>query len=560
MRPFLVSKVRDAVRERLLVRQLPSQLPTRVHEDRHLRSSLIALPSASWMAENGAETILFARRMWSGDVDSYGIGSWSVGLPDPSDVDVRSVHELSRMHHWCAYALAAHIEPHNRNDWCERLFNEIVAFMSAYPAEQGTHWLFPMGTGIRLHSMLAAWDWAKQSGWQQAGADSIVVAAAVDHARSTFARRESKGGLSSSHYLANLLGLLAAGCYVEGEKDAQTWGQLATRELKRELARQILDDGMVNEASTGYHRQVTDLFVQGSALMTFDALELRRIALAVERCRGLESIGMPLIGDNDDGLSMKLTGFAPNLSYMYDVAARTTMGTPQMDVGTVMSDFGLTIRRHLGMAITLRNGPVGQFGKGGHAHNDQNSVTLSVGGEAFVVDPGSSCYTSDPATRNRERSVHHHATMWPADIEQFFSPPGEEGLFWLLEDDVHHVVSENTPRDWIGKFSSKNGRCHRRHVTFNDGGITVQDTYTPAKGVRETAEWVLPLGLGIDVEMKNGHTILRGTQSAVLLTWDNGKVDVARVSIAPSFGVSRPTTCLSMHTNTVKWTLSRYPA
>lgn len=558
MRPFLVKKVLDALRERVLVRRLRAQLPTRVHEGRSLHVGLTPLPSAQWFVAHSTEVITFARAMRAGRVDAYGITTWSVGGSDPTDVDIRSVHELSRMHHWCAYALAAHIDRNHRDDWCEALFDEISTFMHETPAEVGVHWQFPMGTGIRLHSMLVAWDWARRSGWIHAIGDHHVAAYAVDHARSVVARRESRGGLSTSHYAANLLGILAAGAYLIGEPTADDWRKLAVTELCKELHRQILPDGMANEGSTGYHRQVTDLFVQAASFGVFSSHELSKIALAVDRCRTLERLGMPLIGDNDDGLAMKLTGLTPHLDYMYDVGDRLCGVEQQSGADLVAPDLGLTIRQHGSFVTSLRNGQVGQFGKGGHAHNDQNSMTLTIGGEPFVVDPGTSCYTSDPQRRDRERSVHDHATMWPPSSEQAFIPPGEDGLFWLLDDELETEVVANTETVWHGIVESQNGGRHERHVTLHPDQLSVRDVYTGTAENNETAEWVLPLGEGIEIELDAGRAVLRGRSVSALLVWDNGTVVAEKMIIAPGFARACSTLCLRIRTNALTWTLSRY--
>lgn len=558
MRPFLLRKAVDALRQRIDVSRLSSKLPTRVHEGRSIRVGLTPLPSAEWFIANSASTMVFATSMRSGKVGAYGIEHWHVGDTDAADVDPRSIHELSRMHHWCAYALAAHIDADHRDDWCLLLYDEIVHFMSTTPAEHGIHWKFPMGTGLRLHSMLVAWDWARRSGWAVADADRVVAAYAVDHAICTLARRESRGGLSTSHYSANLLGILAAGSYINGERDAEYWADLARRELQRELPRQILDDGMVGEASTGYHRQVTDIFVHAASILhgdestRFTANELLRIASAVGRCSWLDSIGMPIIGDNDDGMAMKLAGFMPDLSYLYDVSKRIGLSTVNTEITDQAPSFGLTAHRQNGIVVTLRNGPLGQFGKGGHAHNDQNSITISVGGEAFIVDVGCSVYSGDVTKRNEERSVHSHATMWWPNQEQAFMHAGTEELFWLLGHGLKTDVVENNEQVWHGSVETRNGRRHERRVTFYHNGLTCIDTCTDPKG--EMAECVFPLGPNIEVaELNDGHAILRGINATLRLSWDNGQMREDVIDVSRAFAMPEHSHCLRLSSSGCTW-------
>jgi hypothetical protein len=73
-------------------------------------------------------------------------------------------------------------------------------------------------------------------------------------------------------------------------------------------------------------------------------------------------------------------------------------------------DFGLFIVRGLDFFASIRCGPVGQGGRGGHAHNDQLALELWVGGSPWVRDPGAYLYTPLPGRRNEYRSTRAHFT------------------------------------------------------------------------------------------------------------------------------------------------------
>ncbi len=514
-------------------------------------------PSTAWIGSHGADVLAFARAMRDGRPGLPQIASWHIADPDPAGVDVRIVHELSRMHHWCAYALAAHVESAAAPDWCELLALEIAAFATTWPAEQGTHWAFPMGTGIRAYSMLVAFDWARRTGWVNADAERRVAALAIDHAESLWVRRERRGGLSTSHYAANLLGLLAVARYLPHEPRATQWGTFAACELRRELQRQILDDGMANEASTGYHRQVADIFVHARGLLGeyrttcgWSEDDDRRLDLAVARCRALEQMGLPLIGDNDDGLAMKLIGFHADCSLMYDVSPSALAADGSMPT------FGLYVLEEAGVHVTLRNGPVGQFGKGGHAHQDQNSVTVCVDGAAFIVDPGSSVYTSDVAVRNIERHVSMHATMWWSDLEQAEAPPGEEGLFWLLADLLRCNVTSTEPRRMVAMVTHADGREHRRSIELTDGVLAVQDHCSG--GSENVCAW-FPLHPNVVVEACAGRTVLLQRNGITCeFSWNAGSLSVDDIHVAPSYGMRVPSRRLVIQgARNLQWTLRR---
>jgi hypothetical protein len=70
--------------------------------------------------------------------------------------------------------------------------------------------------------------------------------------------------------------------------------------------------------------------------------------------------------------------------------------------------FGLYIFRSDRLFLSVRCGPLGQDGRGGHSHNDQLSVELAVDGQSVLSDPGTFIYTPLPELRNRYRSDRAH--------------------------------------------------------------------------------------------------------------------------------------------------------
>lgn len=70
--------------------------------------------------------------------------------------------------------------------------------------------------------------------------------------------------------------------------------------------------------------------------------------------------------------------------------------------------FGLYIVRAKRWLITIRCGSNGQNGNGGHAHNDQLSMTLEVDGNWLVPDSGMALYNAIPRIRKAYRSVSAH--------------------------------------------------------------------------------------------------------------------------------------------------------
>lgn len=72
------------------------------------------------------------------------------------------------------------------------------------------------------------------------------------------------------------------------------------------------------------------------------------------------------------------------------------------------ADFGLYILRAPELFMTIRCGGENSRHPRGHAHNDQLSVELWIGGACLIADPGSYIYTPLPRQRNAYRSVKAH--------------------------------------------------------------------------------------------------------------------------------------------------------
>ena len=103
-------------------------------------------------------------------------------------------------------------------------------------------------------------------------------------------------------------------------------------------------------------------------------------------------------------------------------------------------DFGLFLMFSPTLFLSIRCGPVGQNGNGGHAHNDALSIELQINGVDHITDPGSYLYTPLPEIRNAYRSVKAHFAPYvdqqePNSIDLNLFHMGRPGsspmpLFW----------------------------------------------------------------------------------------------------------------------------------
>jgi len=133
-------------------------------------------------------------------------------------------------------------------------------------------------------------------------------------------------------------------------------------------------------------------------------------------------------------------------------------------------DFGLYILRAPRFFLSVRCGPIGQNGRGGHAHNDQLAIELNIDGEDWLADPGSYVYTAQPRQRDAYRSVQAHAAPRHADKE-----PGrlDLGLF-RLGDEARAECLSFSIEGFEGRHRGYGMPVHRA-VQVTDGRIRIRD-------------------------------------------------------------------------------------
>ena len=139
-------------------------------------------------------------------------------------------------------------------------------------------------------------------------------------------------------------------------------------------------------------------------------------------------------------------------------------------------DFGLYVWRSPRFFLSVRCGPVGQNGNGGHAHNDQLAIELNVDGEDWVADPGTYLYTPDPEARNAYRSVRPHAAPKLGEKEPSRL---DLGLF-RLEDNVDAQCLRFGPGGFEGSHAGYGVPLHRR-IDIQDGQICITDLTSGTK-------------------------------------------------------------------------------
>ncbi len=133
-------------------------------------------------------------------------------------------------------------------------------------------------------------------------------------------------------------------------------------------------------------------------------------------------------------------------------------------------DFGLYLMVSPTMFFSIRCGPVGQNGNGGHAHNDALSIELQIDGIDRITDPGSYLYTPLPEIRNAYRSVKAHFAPY---VDQQEPNPIDRHLF-QMEDRAQAQCLYFGNNGFIGMHTGYGAPVYRL-IQVEDDRLIIKD-------------------------------------------------------------------------------------
>ena len=365
-------------------------------------------------------------------------------IVDEPGADPKVPWDLSRGHQLLALARAAALFADE--DSALELETQLRSWIADNPPGVGINWANPMEVALRATN----WAWALSAFPAHRPLDPElerdVVRSLQVHGRHIAANLEGSPYLRSNHFLADVLGLLALGTVLAGDRRARHWRRRAKAWLEREILLQVGEDGVGFEASLAYHGLALEIFLvgwwlAGEAGTPMSAAYEERLRAMVGASLAVRGPGgrTPAFGDADDGRVLPASSRRSSTHDHLLWAAAGLLGTPRPADGEpaaeVAWNFGLEAWRRAadapgapaprsiafrdggvyvlaGEAVraAVRCGGVGQNGNGGHAHNDLLSYELSYD-RPVVIDSGSYVYSADPAARNSFRSTAAHSTV-----------------------------------------------------------------------------------------------------------------------------------------------------
>lgn len=503
--------------------------------------------------------------------------------------DIKYPWELSRLQHFPRLALAYKLTGDEM--FLDAMFNQMRKWNLVNPPGFGPNWACTMDIAIRAANLAIAWGIIGGNSNLTEEFHQEIACTLIEHGRFVRTHLEWSGELTSNHYLSDIAGLAILGSVLSPlVNEATGWIKFSKSELEKEILKQVNPDGTDFEASTSYHRLamecflVAAIYIERSGLSFSDEYK-NRLGLMAEFLRGItmQDGTYPLIGDNDSGT---LIGLHPhektNLNYLLALCAayfgdsslkpdslkaspeilwllgeeklaefKSLENTPRPDMVS-NPDFGLWLARSGDNVVSFRNGPVGQKGNGGHAHNDYLSFTLAYNGKPFFIDPGSGVYTSNPQRRNNYRSAFSHSTII---IDKKEPNAFVDGNLFTLPSNIR-TVAEMSEAGGIVTFHGKifgyggwneDEVSIERILRFNTstGKIEIEDSIKLAPHLTDIPiEWRFPVMPGMEVLFENHAAKLvdmtSGSKVVELVYPDNWAAKSMKTVYSPEYGVEKP--------------------
>ncbi|MEX5216607.1 MAG: heparinase II/III family protein [Nitrospira sp.] len=467
-----------------------------------------------------------------------------------SGVDIKVPWELSRCQHLPVLAQAYLLT--GRPRYAQEVTSQIADWIDQNRTGRGVNWACPMEVAIRAVNWLWAIALIAESPDMTDRWLSDVLASLISHGRHLMENLERRSdGITTNHYLADVVGLLYLGLCLPECRDSAAWRTFAVRELEREMERQVRADGVHYESSIPYHRLVGEMFLSSALLCRHHEIRLadsfhRKLRLmcdfvsAYTKPNGLA----PQVGDGDNGRLHILSGYGTvdprdhrhflavgSVLYDHDEwwrhagprrvealwfgrAGRDRFSrAPEKEAlsktSAAFPSGGLYIIRDRDDYVLFNCSPVGTSGIGTHKHNDILSLELHLDGEDIVVDSGSFLYTADPRMYDLFRSTAHHSTVKIDGREQNRFIPGK---FFCLHQDGAPLVLEWEHGDTLDRVSAEfdgyrrlsDPVRHRRDVLVRrpDFSVQVIDHFSGRHGrsTPHTFEWTWTCAPGCRIE------------------------------------------------------------
>lgn len=437
---------------------------------------------------------------------------------------------------------------------------------------RGSAWTMPMEVGIRAHSLLVGAALFSDEERLDASFRRQYIELLYAHGQYLQQNLEYFPNLTN-HYVANCLGLIVCGALFSGLDDRRMLDD-GLRRMERQLHHQVCSDGLHYERSLPYHGLVLEMILLGSVIAeragrSFGVATLAIVDRMIDATRGyLPTRGgsIPAFGDADDGRLLRLgwdedlydhrwlTEFRredrpatnrPPLHRLLFVGAASIRGDEASSADPVHAgsrlypEYGLAALRNDRATVWFDCGPIGL-----HGNNDTLSVAISdAKGGGWIVDPGTGCYTADPALRNRLRSsrAHNGPVVDNREVAEF------AGLWRVREDRTAPEITEFTDGPGRSSVTARHfawaedpGVVVERSIVLEGPSIRIVDELTGTGSHTVAIVWAFAAGCRLEPLSDLRWRIIDESRNESLEFSSSHALIPSERIISPSYGIITP--------------------
>jgi hypothetical protein len=428
-------------------------------------------PAHEWAARTCTpDDLVLATRIVEGTVDLLGSGPVVIGDPprwrldlysrrewplkEASGIstvrgdgsDIRTVCELSRSYHFLTLARAYWATRDRR--FADAFERHVCSWRAQNPLGRGPFWAPAASMDLALR--LANWALAvplfaaapvPATLWRELLAELVAGGCFLER------HPEWHPRFRGSHYVGAGVGLVYLGALFRGTDFGERWLATGARILRREILRQIQDDGVSFEGALAYHRHHTELFAFGGAMIRRNLPRLDMTAYD-QRLRAMYAFidaylpcdgEAPMLGDADDSRVHALDARSIAEPRRHKLGLPPDYWPAATPTSRAFPLGGFFVLRDGADHAVVRCGPIGLAGAGSHDHNDQLGFELVVAGRRVVADSGTYAYTRDLTARHAFRGTAAHSVVQVDSCEQ---NPIRMSLPWRVLEDRTRATCE----------------------------------------------------------------------------------------------------------------------
>lgn len=436
--------------------------------------------------------------------------------------DIKYVWDLNRHLHLVRLAQAYALSGNQR--YLDSLVNQIDSWLKQCPPFLGPNWTSSLEASIRLINWSLIWNMI--GGWSSAAFStddgalfrSRWLASIFAHCR-YIGWHLSRYSSANNHLIGELAGLYVATQTWPCWNQSAQWGGRAKAELECQATLQFSDDGVNREQAFSYHVFVSEfLLIAGITGQRsndpFSVAYWSNLQRAVNFVRSIRNVEghIPMVGDADDGavfllepgagidrhslllalgnaladtvvqepLPLTVQWLFAHLAYFCPFKTLSQKPSWQFPQGGYFL-FGCNFGDKYEAKGMVDCGPLGYLGIAAHGHADALSLTLSIGGEECLVDPGTFSYRCEQKWRDYFRGTSAHNTIRIDGLDQSISG----GRFMWTRKANTHVERYPLSTDQFNFIGSHDGYLrlrdpvrHTRAVAFDKEAmlLAVNDT------------------------------------------------------------------------------------